>query len=193
MHREGHIGLGLLMYAPFAFVTAYYELYVTCLLGAVAIQYWSHFPDIDITLSFLTHRGITHTFGAAVAAGLVTATAGVGLLTTDVLPATLFASDAVGVPTVVLVGGYGFLIGFLGVNSHILGDAFTPMGVQPVVPLSDAEFSLSLFRAANETANRAFAKAGLYAFGGAFVLGIMLRIGVLQDIWTQFGEIAQTI
>lgn len=161
MHREGHIGLGFLVYAPFAFAAAYYELYVACLLGAIGMQYWSHFPDIDLHISFLTHRGITHTFVTAIAAGSVTTGVGVALLETDVLPATLFTVEAVDLSAIRIVAGLGFLVGFLGVVSHILGDLFRPMGVKPVWPLSDAKFSLNLFRAANKTANRVFESKSL--------------------------------
>lgn len=193
MHKEGHIGLGFLVYAPFAFAAAYYELYAACLLGVVGMQYWSHFPDIDLHVSFLTHRGITHTFATAIAAGVVTAGTGVALLATDVLPATLFTAETVDISAVEIVGGLGFLVGFLGVVSHILGDLFTPMGVKPARPLSDAEFSLNLFRAANKTANRAFSKVGLYAVAAAFVLGVMASTGALQEVWTQLEQIIENL
>ena len=193
MHNEGHIGLGFLVYSPLAFVLAYHEMYVTFIAGCIAIQYWSHFPDIDLHLSFVEHRGITHTLFMALFAGVITAVVAVGLITADVLPATLFANEEVGVSTKELVGGFGFLVGVLGVTSHILGDLFTPMGVEPAAPISNANISLNLFRARNKTANRAFSKVGFYAIGVALVLGVLSSTGALQNILDAFRGIIENL
>ena len=193
VHKEGHIGLGFLVYSPLAFVLAYHEMYVTFIAGCIAIQYWSHFPDIDLHLSFVEHRGITHTLFMALLAGVITAVVAVGLITADVLPATLFANEEVGVSTKELVGGFGFLVGVLGVTSHILGDLFTPMGVEPAAPISNANISLNLFRARNKTANRAFSKVGFYAIGVALVLGVLSSTGALQNILDAFRGIIKNL
>lgn len=173
MYKWGHVGLGCLVYSPLCFVLVSSELYVAFALCGVTVQFWALCPDIDRRLAFLDHRGYTHTLFAAVLAGLVTAVVAVALHAVDVVPATVLAGRGLDLSAPELVGGLGFLLGVLGVTSHLLGDLLTPMGIAPVAPVSNATLSLELCKARNRVANAVFLAVGLCALGVALVLGVL--------------------
>lgn len=168
MHREGHIGIGLLLYAPIAFVLFELQLSTVFGLGLVAMAFWSFAPDIDMTLP-IPHRGPTHTIVAAVVAGILTAIA-----------ALYFASNGSGGSSSIVIkswilaylaaAAFGFGIGFLGVISHLIGDVLTPMGIRPWRPFSDRKHSLELVQAKNKWANQKLSMVGGVALVAAIVL-----------------------
>ncbi len=170
MHKEGHIGLGLLLYSPLAFWFVDLGWTMAFGLGMIAFGAWSFLPDVDMTLP-IRHRGPTHSVVFALFAGVLTA-AGFGWLASQgafdlpgVSPPWLFVSLAVGI---------GFVSGFGGVIAHILGDVLTPMGVRPFWPRSDREYSLNLVLAADEEANRQLSFIGAVALTAALVLAKMM-------------------
>ncbi|MCU4924669.1 metal-dependent hydrolase [Halobacteria archaeon AArc-dxtr1] len=155
MYREGHIGLNALLYSPVAvglLVTGHVEL---AALGAVVAIGTSTLPDLDLVIPWIRHRGITHTVWFAVTVGLAT-----GYLATFVPlsyePTVLFA--------------FGALVGAGGILGHLLGDAFTPLGVEPFRPLSNSHYTLGLFTAENWVANNVFLLVGAVALALSFNL-----------------------
>jgi inner membrane protein len=61
VHREGHVGAALALYAPVgfpAFVSGFRSLAVLGAIGAVAL---AMLPDQDMRIPLVSHRGITHT------------------------------------------------------------------------------------------------------------------------------------
>lgn len=167
MHREGHIGLGLLMYAPIAYVLVLFDLMQAFALGMAAMAFWSFAPDVDMTLP-IRHRGPTHTITAAVVSGILTAGVGVYLAAAGTgTSGSLFQSNIV---SYLAVSAFAFAIGFLGVLSHLLGDLLTPMGVRPGWPVSNRYHSLDLVLAADETANKGLSIAGAVAVAVALVI-----------------------
>ena len=80
MHKEGHIGAALLVYAPLGFVTAVVATLDCAVLGALAAAALAMVPDLDMRVPGIKHRGVTHTVHFAVAVGL-----SVGLLAVIVL------------------------------------------------------------------------------------------------------------
>lgn len=181
MHRNGHIGFALLCYAPVLYLVGRTEpsLLPVALLGAVLLADLllpfrflyaavtsgrrlnasfspSMLPDLDMRVPGVRHRGITHTVWFALLAAAVFGTVGYriggtagGLLGGD--PALLARGGA-------LVSAY---LGFHAVVTHLLADMLTPAGVRPFAPLSDAEFSLNLVKAANPLANGLLLAAGV--------------------------------
>lgn len=172
MHREGHIGLGLLAFSPLAYLLASMDATVFLGLGLVATAFFSYAPDYDLEIQGLDHRGLTHTYLAAGVAGVVSAVVITGLsmqLSTldPLIQGNSLANSAA-------VAGLGFTFGALGVLSHIFGDILTPMGVNPRQPFGGETVSLDLFYASSELANGAFFMIGALALTAAMYAGLSL-------------------
>ncbi len=146
MYRKGHIGVSLLVFAPVGYwLVTVGEPEVALLTGAVML-WLAMLPDIDHRLPIIEHRGPTHSLLFAILVGGVFA--GVGSLLEG-------AFSVAGVDLLT----FGFLLGFLTVVAHLLGDTLTYAGVNYLWPLKGT-FSVSLTRADNPAANY-----GLFALG----------------------------
>jgi inner membrane protein len=179
VHKDGHVGVALLLYAPVVAAMSYRAEWLLpyAALGAVALVdiMWpvalltdsdvsfsfAMIPDLDMRVSFVKHRGITHTVWFALFTGAVTAALTYGLV--------WYGADRFPqyVPEGTLLLGSLFMggIGVFSVLTHLLGDVMTPMGIEPFAPLSDRRYTLDLWRADNSVAN-----AGLHALGVVVVL-----------------------
>ena len=73
MHSDGHIGLGMLFYAPVAFALSYVDLLSVMGLGLVCAVFVSYAPDFDMQLPLVSHRGATEALLAGFLASGVTA------------------------------------------------------------------------------------------------------------------------
>ena len=156
MYRKGHLGVSLLVFAPVgSWLVGAGEPAVALLTGGVML-WLAMLPDIDHRLPVIEHRGPTHSlaFAALVGAGF----AGVGV---DLEGS--FSVAGVGLPT------FGFLLGFLTVFAHLLGDTLTYAGVNYLWPLPRT-FSFSLTRADNATANYGLFVAGIVVAAGSMAL-----------------------
>lgn len=177
MYRDGHVGIGLALYAPVAFLLAWGRLFEPLALGLVGVTVASYAPDVDIRLPLVAHRGITHTVFAAVAVGLAYAVAGVYLAGAGAgsePPAE--AALVVGEPALATAAaaGFGFLVGMLGILGHLLGDALTPMGIEPLAPVDGTNYTLDLVYASNTIANKALLVVGAVLLAGAIAAGSSL-------------------
>ncbi len=162
MHREGHLGAALGLYAPVGFLTYVAGFPVPAVAGAGVACLLAMLPDQDIRIPFVSHRGITHTVWFALLIGGVLGVAGASL------------GGHPGTWGVVGAGGFGFVVGFVTITSHIVADALTPMGVTPFAPLGDRTYTLGLTTASNPIANYALLLVGGALAGGALYLGIVL-------------------
>ena len=169
MHREGHIGIGHLLYSPMAFVLALYEAWTLLALGLVGITFFSYAPDFDLQMPLVDHRGITHTYLAAGVAGFLS-TLVAGWLAAEGIATIGGLSSLV---STLVVAAFGFLVGALGVLSHLLGDVLTPMGINPWQPFGGETVSLELVYASNRWANGALSLAGGLALVAATVGGAL--------------------
>ena len=180
MHRTGHIGVGLLLYAPIAYVLFATDQPMLALLGGIGLVVLEPLPDADLDVPLLSHRGVSHTLLAAglvgIAVGILSWFAADGAIeiTADYLRERGFrdlarASSATGerVDGAVL-GAYGFMIGAGAILAHLAADVLTPMGLRPFWPISSRSVSLDLTRAANPIAN-----------GLLFVLGVLVAASAL--------------
>ena len=138
MYPPGHVGLTAVVFAP---VVCWLRLAgrertaVECLLVAVAL---SLLPDVDTMVPGIVHRGVTHTFIAALVVGV-----GVAVV--------FRRREAIG-----LRGehpGLCCLVGAMGVLSHLAGDVITPMGIRPLFPLRETGYTLDLVSASSPVAN----------------------------------------
>ncbi|GAB7091877.1 metal-dependent hydrolase [Halorubrum luteum] len=158
MYWRGHVGLGLLAYAPVAGVVLGSGEFGLAVVGGLIAITVAPLPDVDQSLP-IPHRGPTHTLAFAVAAGVVAALAATVVLA---------AGAGAGVPpwTPAFVGG----VVTLTLCSHIAGDALTPMGIQPFRPLSGFHLTLDLTPAKNPRANYLFLAVGVAALGTVVAL-----------------------
>ncbi|GKZ16361.1 metal-dependent hydrolase [Haladaptatus sp. T7] len=108
-------------------------------------------PDIDLRITQLAHRGLTHTIWAAFLAGGVLA-----LVAFRFEPLTLAGK---GEETF-----YGFVTGFGGICCHLAGDVITPMGIKPLYPLLEKPHTFDLVYASNQSANLALLVFGVITF-----------------------------
>lgn len=161
MYWRGHVGIGLLVYAPIAAVTLSRGEPALAALGGMLAVVFATLPDADQSLP-IPHRGPTHTIAFAVGAGLF-----MGLLAL----AGLVIGTTLGVAAVADAPGWTplFVAGVVTLTlcSHLAGDSITPMGIRPFRPLSDVHFTFDLTPAKNPRANHLFLLAGLLATAAA--------------------------
>ncbi len=160
MHREGHYGVALLVYAPIGFLLLAAGLTEFALAGGAIVVGGAMLPDLDMRIPFVTHRGITHTVWFAIGVGTALAVGGVA------------AGIQVGLLEAAVLGFFGLFVGVLTVSTHLLADALTPMGIRPFQPIDDRKYSLDVVTAANPIANY-----GLLAIG-VVVAGIVVFTGL---------------
>ncbi|WP_135852600.1 metal-dependent hydrolase [Halorussus salinus] len=156
MHREGHIGVGLLIYSILALPLVLAGFRKLALVGGFAVVGLAMLPDQDQRVPGIKHRGITHTVWFALLIGLLFAAAG------------LLVGLQAGLLSAVGLTVYGFMLGCTVILSHIAGDVITPMGVKPFAPVSNQKYTYSVAKAANPIANYL-----LLALGGAASLGVL--------------------
>ena len=152
MYR-GHAGLSLILLSPFILLFKSLEVNTTYVLATCVLMVaLSFLPDLDLGLRKygIRHRGITHTFLFGAVVGVLLA----------VILAYGFGSS-----------GWlmGFVAGFGGTASHLLGDAVTHSPCagapfKPFYPFSDKELAYGFFRASNKTANNVMLVLGIFAF-----------------------------
>lgn len=159
MHREGHIGVGFIVYAPIAFLLFTIDASGLALLGGLIVAGGSMLPDLDMRVPFVRHRGPTHTVWFALFVAGVFGFTGVAI------------GASGGVVAVILFGLFGTIVGFVTVGAHLLADALTPKGLAPFEPIDDREYCFDVIRASNPVANY-----GLLALGGV-TLAVLAAIG----------------
>lgn len=148
MYLPGHLGLALLVFAPFAYRFSRTGRGRRVGVGTLTVLLLATLPDVDGYVPGVVHRGITHTVWAALVVGALLALLGWRL---HAGPARSRAAR------------FAFLLGALSVLSHLLGDVLTPMGIRPFAPLVGSEYTLALVAARNPDANLAFLVAGVLA------------------------------
>lgn len=165
MHREGHIGLGLLLYAPIAYYLTDSGQLTLMGLGLVAVAVHSYAPDFDLWLPGVSHRGFTHTFAGGIFSAVLTVTLVIGFIAAGYTQLTPSLTEYA------TIAGFTFIISFIGFLSHLVGDILTPMGISPLSPWVNTTYSLNLVYASNEWANEQLAYIGGVAVTVALVMG----------------------
>ncbi|MWG36156.1 metal-dependent hydrolase [Halomarina oriensis] len=159
MLKTGHWGAALVCYAPVGWFLLETRPGLA-LAGGIGVLALARFPDVDLRLPLVSHRGPTHTLLFALGVGAVLA--GVATLLSDVAPSSLDAPWLV---------PFAAFTGVFGIGTHLLADALTPSGVPLFWPLSRRRFSLRLVRA-----NDALANWGLLGLGTVLTaLAVLLR------------------
>lgn len=156
MHKTGHYGAALLLYAPVGFALSRIDpsLFLPCGLGAVAL---ARLPDYDRNVPFVTHRGPTHTLLFLVIVAVSSSLVGYHVaehVGTDGLQWTAI----------------GAIASMVAVGSHLLADVLTPAGVPLLWPLTDQRYSLDVVVASDLAANYGLLAAGIVATAAIVVL-----------------------
>ena len=162
MYLLGHLGIGMLVFAPLAFHLCRTGRDRGAYTGMATILLLATSPDVDAYIPGVAHRGITHTVWAAILVGALLAFLAVWLHT---------AGPARG-----RTAGFAFLLGATSVGSHLLGDVLTPMGIRPFAPLLGSEYTLSLVAARDPVANLAL-----------LVVGVLSMLPSLGHSWARAG------
>ncbi|MFC7041867.1 metal-dependent hydrolase [Halonotius sp. GCM10025705] len=160
MYRKGHLGVSLLVFAPVGYWLVSVGEPEAAMLTGVVLLWFAMLPDIDHRLPVIEHRGVTHSLVFAGLVGGLFAVVGVAL-------GDVFRVAGLG------LGTFGFLLGFLTVGAHLVGDALTPAGIPLLWPLPRT-YSLSVTRADNTLANYGLFGLGIAVTGGwvLVVLGV---------------------
>lgn len=181
MHREGHVGLNLLLYVPVASVLTWVGFITPMAWGLLGMTLMSTAPDIDLYTPWFRHRGITHTVFAALFVGLLFGGMGVVLAYYGFGRSLGVASIRIQDQFVALAAGgaFGGFIGTFAIVAHLVGDAFTPRGTRPWQPVSDRRHSLNWFNADNHVANKMWLVLGTILLVVGVTIGAFLRAGII--------------
>lgn len=168
-------------------------------------QYVDKVPK-DYEMKEITHRGLTHSLWFSIAFGFFTsflsALAVIGIVVADMYFEMNMYSVILDVLSInpIYIIPLSFIMGFLSICFHCVGDVFTPTGIHFLTPKTDYGYTLDLFYAKNEVANRSALPIGIImmsyslAFGYYFgqvnliylVGGFIGLITVLIPIWLIF-------
>lgn len=162
MYRTGHYGVSLIAYAPVAFALLVAGEVALAFAAGAVVLWLATLPDVDHRIPGITHRGVTHTLGFALAVGAVFGAAG------------YLSAEFLGLGDPTLVAAVGGLVGAFGIVAHLLGDALTPAGVRLFWPLSSRKFTLSLTRADSTLWNLGLFAVGVFATAAAVVASVAL-------------------
>lgn len=177
MYKYGHAGLALIFGAPIAILLGLalgpHWAFMTLLFSYVAAS----IPDIDQQISFIDHRGFTHTIWfAIIVSGFfsVLVTAIVSISTTDI-GSSISLSGIFLENTIILVASFtGFFVGFV---SHLFGDILTEAytyTVNPYWPVSNKSYTLGWTSAGSPIWNYGLLLSGL-------IIGF-LSIGLVSSV-----------
>jgi len=169
MLREGHLGLGLLLFTPVGGILLLFERWVLFGVGLWPVLVGTVLPDLDLRLPIVSHRGWTHTVWFILFLVAVGPVVGVG----GIIVGNYFIADISGTFTPVSGAVVGTLFATalaFGVATHILGDIITPRGVKlfsPAVPgdiggidISQRTVGLDLVQADNQIMNKSLLMSG---------------------------------
>lgn len=222
MHKEGHLGISLLLSAPFVSIFIILDLYAYLFIFLGLILTWSGLPDVDIylqrfdsvsysdytyrfwpwvpvmkltnslmnfcgryidkvpedyDLKSVTHRGLTHSIWFSIVFGLLLSIIPLIYLISVILIDNLYSLEIYNHMELLLNSNpfylipLMFIIGFLSVAFHCVGDIFTPTGIHFLTPRTDYGFTLDQFYAKNRVANRSALPLGFMMMTYAIFFG----------------------
>lgn len=153
MYRPGHYGMVLLLYSfvGYALLSRRYDDHAVA--GTALVILVTMTPDWDGFVSWLPHRGPTHTVWFALLVGAVLGTA-------VVLDGRRRGHDP---RTVASLGCWAGGLGTLSVLAHLVTDALNPVGIRPFYPVSDYLLTFELTTPGNPVANFGLLALGLLA------------------------------
>lgn len=157
MHGQGHVGIGLALYAPVgALLVPTGDPWLRS-IGLLAVAVTAVLPDVDEHLP-IPHRGPTHTVVFVVLVVLVAGAVGMtGGVLFDASPTRW--------------GGVIALAAAIGAGSHLAVDGVTPMGIRPFWPVASRRYTLDLVPSKHAGLNATLLAIGLAATVALFAIG----------------------
>lgn len=160
------------------------------------VRYWVWIPILKLSVSIMKfagryiervpsdykikkvqHRGITHTIWFGISFGIILLLFFSAIMSMINLASIYYSLDIYSrivanlkTPLIVITFAIG-LSGFLAVLFHCVGDCLTPMGVNFYTPNTNYGYTLDLFYAKNEVANRSALPLGLVFMSYAIFTG----------------------
>lgn len=172
MYRQGHYGVALLVWSPIGAVLTLLDLTGLALLGLTIMLAVEQLPDYDMRVSFVKHRGVSHTalfallIGALVGA-LLAASLQIEGMATALEWAPGFDQAA---PPALVLGLAGFAWGTLAILAHLAADVITPSGIPVAWPVNDQRYSFDWVYAKDTAANYGLLGAGLLVAAPTFII-----------------------
>ncbi|MFW6320533.1 MAG: metal-dependent hydrolase [Halohasta sp.] len=181
MYVLGHVGISLLLSAPFVAVALSTGQPLVAALTAAIMVALGPLPDLDTYTDRLAHRGPTHTvwfaLGVGLAAAVVAAIVAAAVDAATVANAGTVAVDAADTQYIsshflpplapaIWFGGASALA----VGGHLAGDLLTPMGLWPFRPLSGWHYTADLTPSKSPRANRVCFGVGSLALFAAVLV-----------------------
>ena len=177
MYTKGHIGISLLIFSPIFAYLLFNGFVGFAFIGLLFVGSFSALPDQDQNVSFLSHRGRSHSIGSAIVFGIFTVLILVLLFAFCAMFLVPLGS-IIGVPPNVIFGFFGFIAVFT-ILTHLAADLLNPSGVRVLRPFSDKKYGLGLVYASNSRANLAFWMVGWLSV----LLVIVLFVGsILAEV-----------
>lgn len=186
-------------------------------LTSIIMDFSGNYVDkvpTDYQMDEVTHRGLTHSLWFSIAFGfaisVLTSMLIISVMIVDVYASTSIYATSYAVLQVnpIYTIPLSFLMGFLSICFHCVGDVFTPTGIHFLTPRTDYGYTFDLFYAKDEVANRSALPVGtimisysiffgyslgevntLYLIAGFFGLLFILMIVWMILIKTQIGEL----
>lgn len=158
MHRSGHYGAALILYAPLGIAVAVLSSLEVALVAGAATLALTVLPDYDQRIPGLDHRGPTHTVGFALLVAAATGSVG------------WFLGAGVGPFGPPSGGVIGAAVGLVATLAHLAADAITPAGIRPFWPVSGREYRAGWVTAANPVANYVLLGVGVLVALGALAV-----------------------
>jgi len=196
MYKNGHFGVTLLLYSPVLVLLRFYSSIDIGLVGLLIALIITPLPDQDLNISYLRHRGFTHTVYFSVLLGLI------AVVLFAIVSQIIYIQFEYSVPRRNDIFVFIFINTMFGILSHIIGDSLTPMGVKPFrlpskylesLPISwNAKFTLNLCKASNKTANSVLFTSGLILVLLSFTVPLSLISSVSAEIQRKLTNIVET-
>lgn len=151
-------------------------LKLTCVIMNYSGRHISKVPE-NYEMEEVTHRGLTHSLWFSIAFGFVVSIISLVMLLCIFLvdiysttPIYSAISDVLKIEPMYLVV-LSFIMGFLSICFHCVGDVFTPTGIHFLTPKTDYGYTLDLFYAKNEVANRSALPVGIIMMSYSILFG----------------------
>lgn len=176
MHHNGHFGVSMILCAPFLLVSLLSEMYIIGGVLCLSMLLFSSTPDIDLQLPFFTHRGFTHTVQFAVLLGLlmgVISFFGLTYVDTQIVSLSQLLQVTV-ISSILQLSSVIFVGSTLGIIFHLIGDIFTPTGVNLFSKANNYGYSLHICKANSKFGNESAMKLGFMSIGLTFIYGFTI-------------------
>lgn len=189
----------ILLWSGLPDIDIYLQKYDTVNFSTYPVRHWEWIPMLKLTSKIMKfagnyimkvpksykikkvkHRGITHSLWFSIAFGFAVSFLASCLLIAVILLDLYNGSRVYATAFEILkinpsyIIPLLFLIGFLSISFHCIGDVFTPSGIHFLTPRTDYGYTLDLFYSKDEVANRSALPIGIIMVSYSIFFGYSL-------------------